>query len=147
MPTSQEIGQRIEQAIADAADDQLPHPRKTQAAAIMGVTEDTLARYIRGETDPSALQIWRLAAATGKPFSWFAAGDTSASDRIAEVAEAAGDEVEAISRRLTRLLAELAEARAQVVTNDAEHRAVERADRYREAATGEHAGDIAANDR
>lgn len=133
-PTPKDIGNRIEQAINESTDKQLPKPKKTNAAVVMEVTEDTLTRYIKGETDPSALQVWRLANKTGRPFGWFGdGGDSSAEDRLAAVAESVSGEIDRVAARLTSLLDELHQARRDLV-EQSEMGAAQRADRKRKVA-------------
>lgn len=46
--------------------------RPEAVAAELDVSRDTIDRFEAGASNPSALQVWKVAVLTGYPFSWFA---------------------------------------------------------------------------
>ena len=64
--TPETLGDRISKAMRTA------ELRPERVAAEIGVSRDTIDRYISGKTSPSAIDVWKIARLTGMPFGWFA---------------------------------------------------------------------------
>ena len=67
------LGQRIAEAAANLG-------ARKDAAAVMGVSTDALARYIRGENQPGFATVAALARASCTPLSWLAYGEDFAAE-------------------------------------------------------------------
>ena len=96
------LGNRIREARASKG------WKQRELASEVEVEPITVSRWERGATTPD-LDVLRLVAdATGKPLSYFVAGDeTAASDGAAEKLERAAEKLSAQADRIERLLEEL----------------------------------------
>lgn len=63
--TPQVLGQRMREMI------ERHRIRQERAAAELDVSLDTFKRYLSGKTDPSAIQVWKLAELCGESVSAF----------------------------------------------------------------------------
>lgn len=120
-PSASLIGDRvklaIESAIADAraAGDKQRTTREYYAAA-MQTTVPTLRRMFKGTSDPSAVEIWRLARETGRPFSWFAGiEEGQPAEEFALTADLVQACIGSLREQLSRLERDLADARRVAV--------------------------------
>ena len=67
--TPERVGQRIREAMKTA------ELRPEAVAAEIGASRDTIDRYMKGQTSPNAIDLWKIARVTGMPFGWFAGED------------------------------------------------------------------------
>ncbi len=81
-PTKESIGRRIKQALKDSG--RAPEWLASEAQ----ISLSNLYRFMRGSHEPSAIEMWRIASATGKKFSWFAGiEDGAPTERFALAAD------------------------------------------------------------
>jgi transcriptional regulator with XRE-family HTH domain len=67
--TPELLGTRIAQALKTS------ETSRERAADEIGRSRDTLDRYIRGQKNPSAIDVWKISQLTGVPFGWFGLND------------------------------------------------------------------------
>lgn len=103
------IGSNIQEAIKDAG-----ITRET-ACSVMGCSLSVLQRMMKGEADPSALEIARLAGRTAKTVGWFAGEDPSPEARAERAADHAEKIVTTMRDALDQLLDDLAQARSVAI--------------------------------
>jgi transcriptional regulator with XRE-family HTH domain len=114
-PTEQKLRETIVERIKMAHAEAKRADRRKGRAWLeneMQVSHSTMIRILKGESDPSAVEIWRLAQATKKPFAWFAGEADPAEARLAAATERAERSIHDVEQQLGRLLVDLAEARA-----------------------------------
>jgi transcriptional regulator with XRE-family HTH domain len=103
----QQLGERIRRARAEKG------WKQKHLAAQVEVEPITVSRWERGATTPDLDVVRVIAEATGKPLSYFVAGDADeATPDMAEAAtriEAAAERISAEADRIERMLAELRE--------------------------------------
>lgn len=116
-PTPEQIGARIGEAIDTASDELLPGKpamKRRRVTIALGISDDTLDRYIKGKGDPSALTVWRIGQMTGQPFAWFAGQEATESERLAVIAERASAQIAEVTGLLDALRMILTEAASRV---------------------------------
>lgn len=88
---------------------------REQACVAMGCSLSVLQRMLKGDAEPSALEVYRLAGATGLSFGWFAGEAASGEARAARAADNAERIVREMRAALDQLLAELTRERSAAI--------------------------------
>lgn len=124
VPTLKAVGARVKQAVKESG---LPYER---VAADCGFSLSHLHKIIAGTADAKALEIWRIARRTDKPFSWFAGEQPQTREQlvaevlrlhgaVAQLSDMAADIGQELRRAIDRLDAVVDESEVDVAVDAA----------------------------